>query len=182
MHTFARNLVSRTSKQVSRNSGPLWQPGVANGAAPYRSAKSPTPQKCSGECSERCRPETGCSGKCSGNLFLEETQGPSTSPSTPFLAGTSPSTLPSTFGGLGVLLGQESCRTKVSRIFRIFVPNFAPNFAPNFPRIFDDFSHFVSWETETRKNSPKIPAIFQCKIPRQTPKKYSQNSSGEQAK
>ena len=33
-------------------------------------------------------------------------------------------------------LGQESCRTKVSRIFRIFVPNFAPNFAPNFPRIF----------------------------------------------
>ena len=33
-------------------------------------------------------------------------------------------------------LCQESCRTKVSRIFRIFVPNFAPNFAPNFPRIF----------------------------------------------
>ena len=33
-------------------------------------------------------------------------------------------------------LGQKSCRTKVSRIFRIFVPNFAPNFAPNFPRIF----------------------------------------------
>ena len=29
-------------------------------------------------------------------------------------------------------LGQKSCRTKVSRIFRIFVPNFAPNF----PRIF----------------------------------------------
>ena len=33
-------------------------------------------------------------------------------------------------------LGQESCRTKVSRIFRIFAPNLAPNFAPNFPRIF----------------------------------------------
>ena len=33
-------------------------------------------------------------------------------------------------------LGQKSCRTKASRIFRIFVPNFAPNFAPNFPRIF----------------------------------------------
>ena len=32
--------------------------------------------------------------------------------------------------------GRKSCRTKVSRIFRIFVPNFAPNFAPNFPRIF----------------------------------------------
>ena len=33
-------------------------------------------------------------------------------------------------------LGQKSCRTKVSQIFRIFVPNFAPNFAPNFSRIF----------------------------------------------
>ena len=33
-------------------------------------------------------------------------------------------------------LGQKICRTKASRIFRIFVPNFAPNFAPNFPRIF----------------------------------------------
>ena len=67
-------------------------PVLANGAAPYRSAKPPTPQKCSGECSERCRPETGCSGKrlgkCSSSLFLEETQGastfPSTSPSTRF--------------------------------------------------------------------------------------------------
>ena len=40
-------------------------------------------------------------------LFPQETQGastfPSTSPSTPFLAGTSLSSLPSTFGGLGVL-------------------------------------------------------------------------------
>ena len=34
------------------------------------------------------------------------------------------------------MLGQKSCRTKVSRNFRIFVPNFAPNFAPNFPRNF----------------------------------------------
>ena len=32
-------------------------------------------------------------------------------------------------------LGEESCRTKVSRIFRIF----APNFAPNFPRFFRGF-------------------------------------------
>ena len=37
---------------------------------------------------------------------------------------------------LCVFLGQKSCRTKVSRIFRFFVPNFAPNFAPNFPRMF----------------------------------------------
>ena len=34
------------------------------------------------------------------------------------------------------LLGQKSCRTKVSRIFRFFVPNFSPNFSPNFPWIF----------------------------------------------
>ena len=40
-----------------------------------------------------------------------------------------------------------------------------------FPEFVEDFSCFVSWETETRKNSPKIPAIFQCKIPRQTRKK-----------
>ena len=33
-------------------------------------------------------------------------------------------------------LGQKSCRTKLSRIFRCFGPSFAPNFAPNFPRIF----------------------------------------------
>ena len=39
-------------------------------------------------------------------------------------------------GVVVLLLGQESRRTKVSRIFRIFLPNFAPNFAPNFPRIF----------------------------------------------
>ena len=30
VHIFARELVSRTSKQVSRNLGPLWQPGVHN--------------------------------------------------------------------------------------------------------------------------------------------------------
>ena len=66
------------------------------------------------------------------------------------------------------MLGQKSRRTKVSRIFRIFVPNFAPKFCSKF---FEEFSCFVSWETETRKNSLKIPAIFQCKIPRQMRKK-----------
>ena len=30
VHIFAWKLVSRTSKQVSRNLGPLWQPGVYN--------------------------------------------------------------------------------------------------------------------------------------------------------
>ena len=30
VHIFAWKLVSRTSKQVSRNLGPIWQPGVYN--------------------------------------------------------------------------------------------------------------------------------------------------------
>ena len=53
------------------------------------------------------------------------------------------------------LFGQKRCRTKSPRMFRIFDPNFAPNFASNFPRIFEDFSCFVSWETKTTKNSRK---------------------------
>ena len=51
-----------------------------------------------------------------------------------------------------------------------------------FPEFFGEFSCFVSWETETIRNSPKFPAIFQCKIPRQIRKTYSQNISGEEAK
>ena len=58
-------------------------------------------------------------------------------------------------------LSQKSCRTKVPRIFRIFVPNFAPNFAPEFsPEFFEEFSCFVSWETETRKKFTKNPRLF----------------------
>ena len=102
--------------------------GIANGAATYRSANLQPPQECSGECSGRCRPETGCSGKCLekclSSLFLEETPGtstsPFTSPSTPFLAGTSPSTLPSTSGGLEVLRWNAALcqymRTAASRL------------------------------------------------------------------
>ena len=52
----------------------------------------------------------------------------------------------------------------------------------SFSEFSEEFSCFVLWETETRKNSPKIPAIFQCKTPRQIRKKYSQNVSGEDAK
>ena len=64
------------------------------------------------------------------------------------------------------LSGQKSCRTKVPRISRISVPNFAPNFAPNFPEIFEDFSCFVSWETETRKKiHQKSPPFFNAKFP-----------------
>ena len=51
-----------------------------------------------------------------------------------------------------------NCRTKVPRIFRIFVPNFAPNF----PHFFEDFSCFTFRETETTKNSPPF---FNAKSP-----------------
>ena len=47
-----------------------------------------------------------------------------------------------------------------------YLSNFRPGFSPEFPSEFSPiFSCFVSWETETTKNSPKISAIFQCKIP-----------------
>ena len=71
-------------------------------------------------------------------------------------------------------LGQKSCRTTGPRLF--FFP------ARIFPEMFEEFSCFVSWETATRKNSPKTPASFQCKIPRQIPKKNPQNVFGERAK
>ena len=111
------------------------------------------PQKCSGECSERCRPETGC--KCMesarppcSKLPRGETRRtstfPSTSPSTPFLAGTSPSTLRRTFGGLGVFVRKRShggrTRALVSRrvvflTFRGPFPSHDSNPFPNRSRI-----------------------------------------------
>ena len=79
-------------------------------------------------------------------------------------------------------LGQKVAERKFPEFFE-FSSRILPRILLRiFPEFFEDFSCFVSWETETRKNSPKIPAIFQCKIPRQTRKKYSNNSSGEQAK
>ena len=67
---------------------------------------------------------------------------------------------------LGDFGGQESCRTKVSRIFRIFVPNFAPNFAPNFPPEFlEDFSCFVSWRRRPEKIHQKSPPFFNANFP-----------------
>ena len=60
-----------------------------------------------------------------------------------------------------------------------FCPEFCSEFSPNFSRTFR-----ASFRGRRRpeKIHQKIPAIFQCKIPRQTRKNYSQNSSGEQAK
>ena len=50
----------------------------------------------------------------------------------------------------------------------------SPNFSNSRPELFEDFSCFISWETETTINSPKIPTIFQCHIPRQTQPKQPQ--------
>ena len=63
-------------------------------------------------------------------------------------------------------LGQESCRTKVSRIFRCFVPNFAPNFAPNFPRIFWGLFvlRFVG-DGDQKNFHQKSPPFFNAKFP-----------------
>ena len=65
----------------------------------------------------------------------------------------------------GTQLGQKSCRTRVSRIFRIFRPEFCLEFCSEFTLNFEEFSCFVSWETETRKIHPKSPPAFNAKFP-----------------
>ena len=81
-------------------------------------------------------------------------------------------------------LGQKSCRTKVSRLFRIFVPDFALKFAPNFPPIFSRI--FRALYRGKRRRKRKNKKIF--KNPRHfsrqnsqanTKQKNSQNVSGE---
>ena len=59
-------------------------------------------------------------------------------------------------------IGQKGYRTKSPGIFRAFAPSFAPT------DFFQDFSCIASWETETTKELQKIPASFQCQIPRQS--------------
>ena len=70
-------------------------------------------------------------------------------------------------------LGQKSCRTKVPRIFRIFVPNFAPNFAPDFSRIFPGVIvlHFVG--DGDQKKFTKNPRHFSTQNPQANSKKKS---------
>ena len=49
------------------------------------------------------------------------------------------------------LLGQKGCRTKVSEFFE-FSSRILPRILLRiFPEFFEDFSCFISWETETRK-------------------------------
>ena len=123
-------------------------------------------------------------------------------PDLPFRAGPPPNPFPSFPGrGLDPILtcfapdsdpqslfsGQnlrsEKLQNESSPNFSNFRPEFCPEFcsefSPNFSR---SFCALFRGGTETRKNSPKIPVFFQCQIPRQTRKKYSQNVSGGLAK
>ena len=53
--------------------------------------------------------------------------------------------------GLRMALGQKSLQNESSpEFFKIFVPNFAPKLLRIFPEFFEEFSFFVSWETETK--------------------------------
>ena len=77
--------------------------------------------------------------------------------------------------------GQKSCRTKFPN-FRIFVPNFVRILPRIFPEFFEEFLASFRGKRGPEKISPKIPAIFQCKIPRQVQRKNPQKFSGERAK
>ena len=77
----------------------------------------------------------------------------------------------------------DKLQNESSPNFLNFRPEYCPEFCSDFFSIFfEEFSCFVSQETDARKNSPKIPAIFQCKIPTQIRRKNPQKFSGEQAK
>ena len=70
------------------------------------------------------------------------------------------------WGSLPFFLGQKSCRTKVPRILRIFIPNFAPNFAPNCPRIFRGlFVLRFMGDGDQKKIHQKSPPFFNAKFP-----------------
>ena len=63
---------------------------------------------------------------------------------------------------LGNYFRSEKLQNESSPIFSNFRPEFCPRILLRiFPEFFEELSCFVSWETETRKNSPKIPAFFQ---------------------
>ena len=72
---------------------------------------------------------------------------------------------------------------KFPEFFEFLFFEFCPEFCSEFSRIFlRTFLCFVSWETENRKIHQKSLPCFNAKFPGKHEKKYSQNSSGEQAK
>ena len=83
---------------------------------PLQKHRTPNPPKVLGRVLGEVPARNGCSGKCSEKCLplvsLLGTSRTSTSPSTPFLAGTSPSTFPS--GGLHFCRGTRTWRIRLS--------------------------------------------------------------------
>ena len=66
------------------------------------------------------------------------------------------------------ILGAEKLQKESSpHSVWILSPSFAPKVLRNFPDMFENFSCFVSWESETTEILPNIPATFQCQTSRQ---------------
>ena len=63
-----------------------------------------------------------------------------------------------------------------------FRPKFLPEFCSNCPRIFRGVFVLRFMGDGDQKKFTKIPAVFQCKNPRQTQRKIPQKFSGEPAK
>ena len=76
------------------------------------------------------------------------------------------------------------CRTKVPRVFRIFVPNFAPKFetcseySPNF---LTSFRAPFRGKRRPEKLHQKSPPFFNAKFPGEVEEKNPQKFSGERA-
>ena len=72
----------------------------------------------------------------------------------------------------GNVVRSEKLQNETSRIFRICLPNILPNFPPNFPRLIRGFFVLCFPRKRRPQKFTKIPALFQCQIPRQIRKKH----------
>ena len=80
-------------------------------------------------------------------------------------------------------LRSEMLQNKSSPNFSNFHPEFRPEYCSEFaPKFLRSFHAASRGKRRPEKNSPKISAIFQCKIPRQIQRKNLQEFSGERAK
>ena len=77
------------------------------------------------------------------------------------------------------LVRSDKLQNESSPIFSHFRLEFCSEFCSEFS---EDFSCFMLWDSETTKNSPKKPAIFQCQIAQANSNKNPQKFSWEQAK
>ena len=79
-------------------------------------------------------------------------------------------------------LGQKSCRTKVSRIFRFFGPNFAPNLLRISPNFLRSFRASFCGRRRPEKIHPKSPPFFNAKFPGNFEEKIHKVFAGERSK